>query len=205
MVTPLGAGFFARPARDVAPDLIGCVLVGNDVAGVIVEVERYEHWDAASHSFRGPTARSRVMFGPAGRLYVYRSYGVHWCVNIVCGPPGQGSALLLRAVEPTAGLELMCVRRGTTGALDLCRGPGRLAAAFGITGELNGTPLEAQDAPDRGLRVLPRVLEDIAIERGPRVGITRDAGRAWRYALIDCPWVSGRRTHLAIPEDRIAR
>ena len=192
MVTPLGAGFFARPAREVAPDLIGCLLEGNGVAGVIVEVERYEHWDAASHSFRGPTRRSGVMFGPAGRLYVYRSYGLHWCANIVCGPEGHGAAVLLRALEPTVGLEIMRARRGTAAVGDLCRGPGRLAAAFGITGDLNGAPLGA--TPGAGeVRVLPGAHSGIAVARGPRIGITRDAGRAWRYTLAGSPWVSGRR------------
>jgi len=192
VVSPLGAGFFARPAREVAPDLIGCVLEGNGVAGVIVEVERYEHWDAASHSFRGPTPRSDVMFGPAGRLYVYRSYGLHWCANIVCGPEGHGAAVLLRALEPTVGLEIMRARRGTGAVRDLCRGPGRLAAAFGITADLNGTRLGATHGTGE-LRVLPREHSGIAVARGPRIGISRDAGRAWRYTLAGSPWVSGRR------------
>lgn len=195
-MSPLGAGFFARPAREVAPDLIGCVLEGNGVAGVIVEVERYEHWDAASHSFRGPTQRSEVMFGPAGRLYVYRSYGLHWCANIVCGPEGHGAAVLLRAVEPTVGLEIMRVRRGTAAVRDLCRGPGRLAVAFGITGDLNGRRLGATHGAGE-LRVLPRADSGIAVARGPRIGISRDAARAWRYLLAGSPWVSGRRVGAA--------
>jgi len=203
MVSPLGADFFARPAREVAPDLIGCVLAGNGVAGVIVEVERYEHWDAASHSFRGPTPRSQVMFGPPGRIYVYRSYGLHWCANIVCGAPSHGSAVLLRAVEPTAGRALMHERRGTAARRDLCRGPGRLAAAFGITGALNGTALD--DGTGRGgLRVLPRAEHEVAIVCGPRIGITRDASRHWRYTLADSPWVSGRRVRSGAADDRIA-
>ena len=204
MVNPLGADFFARPAREVAPDLIGCVLEGNGVAGVIVEVERYEHWDAASHSFRGPTPRSRVMFGPPGRVYVYRSYGQHWCVNIVCGGPGHGSAVLLRAVEPLVGLALMHERRGTAALVDLCRGPGRLAAAFGITGALNGTWLD-DGGGQGGLRVLARTGHDVAVARGPRVGITRDADRRWRYALGDSPWVSGRRVRPGPTGDRLVR
>jgi len=203
MVSPLGAGFFARPAREVAPELIGCVLEGSGVAGVIVEVERYEHWDAASHSFRGPTPRSAVMFGPPGHIYVYRSYGVHWCVNVVCGAAGQGAAVLLRAVEPTRGIEIMRARRGTASVRDLCRGPGRLAAAFGITGELNGARLG--EVPGAGeLRILPRERTDLAIDRGPRVGIARDAGRAWRYALAESPWVSARRIRTAPAARRMA-
>jgi DNA-3-methyladenine glycosylase len=196
VVTPLGPGFFARPARQVASDLIGCVLAGNGVAGVIVEVERYEHWDAASHSFRGPTRRSDVMFGPAGRLYVYRSYGLHWCANIVCGPEGHGAAVLLRALEPTVGLEIMRARRGAAEVRDLCRGPGRLAAAFGITGDLNGAPLGATlDAGE--LRVLPGAGSGITVARGPRIGISHNTGRAWRYTLAGSPWVSGRRVDSA--------
>lgn len=203
MVSPLGANFFARPAREVAPDLIGCVLEGNGVAGVIVEVERYEHWDAASHSFRGPTPRSDVMFGPAGYIYVYRSYGLHWCVNIVCGPEGHGAAVLLRAVEPTSGLQLMRARRGAVADRDLCRGPGRLAAAFAVTGALNGVPL-LDAAPATGLRVLPRNREPVAIERGPRIGITRDVARPWRYTLQDSVWTSGRRSRDRASRTRVA-
>ncbi len=202
MVMPLGVAFFARPAREVAPELVGCVLEANGVAGVIVEVERYEHWDAASHSFRGPTPRSRVMFGPPGHMYVYRSYGLHWCANIVCGPPGHGAAVLLRAVEPVDGLALMHARRGSAAVRDLCRGPGRLAAAFGITDDLNGARL-SDGTGDGGLRVLPR-REDVAVARGPRIGITRDAGRAWRYTLADSAWLSGPRVRRAPPRERVA-
>jgi DNA-3-methyladenine glycosylase len=202
MVSALGEAFFARSAREVAPELIGCVLEGNGVAGVIVEVERYEHWDAASHSFRGPTPRSGVMFGPPGHIYVYRSYGLHWCANIVCGSPGHGAAVLLRAVEPTTGLALMHERRGTGAVRDLCRGPGRLAAAFGITGELNGTRLSDASGDGR-LRVLARRRGDVTIARGPRIGITRDAGRAWRYTHADSPWVSGPRRRGASATHRV--
>jgi len=202
MVTPLGAEFFARPAREVAPELIGCVIEHDGTAGIIVEVERYEHWDAASHSFRGPTRRSDVMFGPAGHLYVYRSYGLHWCANIVCGPTGQGSAVLLRAVEPTAGIALMRVRRGVAADRDLCRGPGRLAAAFGITGELNGAALAT--ARGGGVCVLPGDGGDVAVVRGPRIGITRDAQRQWRYACAGSPWVSGPRVRARTSDHRVA-
>lgn len=192
MVGPLGAEFFARPAREVAPDLIGCVLEHDGVAGMIVEVERYEQWDAASHSFRGSRGRSGTMFGPAGRLYVYRSYGVHWCVNVVCDAEGIGSAVLLRAVEPTAGLEVMARRRALVALRDLCRGPGRLTQAFGITGALNGDELDL-GTPPGGVRVLPRARMDIEVIRSPRIGITRDAARLWRYTLANSPWVSGKR------------
>ncbi len=203
MVAPLGADFFARPAREVAPDLIGCVLQGRGVAGLIVEVERYEQWDAASHSFRGPTARSRVMFGPAGHLYVYRSYGLHWCANVVCGARGVGAAVLLRAVEPTHGRNLMRTRRGAASDRDLCRGPGRLAAAFGITGADNGTSVDGcLDA--EGIRVMPRDSGYIAIARGPRVGISRDVERLWRYTLDNSTWVSRPRIAMHASGERVA-
>ena len=203
MVAPLGADFFARPAREVAPDLIGCVLQGRGVAGVIVEVERYEQWDAASHSFRGPTARSRVMFGPAGYLYVYRSYGLHWCANVVCGPDGVGAAVLLRAVAPTHGSDLMRTRRGGVADRDLCRGPGRLAAAFGITGADNATPLD-ECGEAAGIRVVSRDAAHIAIARGPRVGISRDVARPWRYTLANSTWVSRPRIAPHAPYEAIA-
>jgi DNA-3-methyladenine glycosylase len=202
MVEGLGADFFDRPAREVAPDLIGCVLEAHGVAGVIVEVERYESWDAASHSFRGPTPRSRVMFGPPGRLYVYRSYGLHWCANVVCGGRGgAGAAVLLRAVEPRDGLALMRGRRGSAEDRDLCRGPGRLAAAFAITGADNGTPLMF-DTP--GLRVLARANTRIEIVQGPRVGISRDVARPWRYALAHSSWVSRPRAVSRMSREWIA-
>lgn len=204
MVSALGAAFFARPARAVAPELIGCVLEANGVAGVIVEVERYEHWDAASHSFRGPTPRSQVMFGPAGHLYVYRSYGMHWCVNFVCGPPGHGAAVLVRAVEPIGGLEVMQARRGSVAVRDLCRGPGHLAEAFGITGALNGRPV-SDTAGAGGVRVMGRDHEEaVVVVRGPRIGITRDPERAWRYVRADSPWVSGPRSARTSMRDPVA-
>lgn len=185
MVGALGVRFFARPAREVAADLVGCLLTGRGVAGIIVEVERYERWDAASHSFRGPRPRCRAMFGPPGRLYVYRSYGRHWCANIVCG--GGGAAVLLRAVEPTDGRDLMRLRRARVADRDLCRGPGRLAAAFAIDGADDGGEL----GPASDLHVLPRSGGAVAVRRGPRIGISRDAGRAWRYTLEGSAWLSG--------------
>jgi DNA-3-methyladenine glycosylase len=191
VVAALGADFFARPAREVAPELVGCVLTRGAVSGRIVEVERYEQWDAASHSFRGARTRARTMFGPAGHLYVYRSYGIHWCVNVVCGDAGFGSAILLRAAEPTEGVDLMRARRGVVATRDLCRGPGRLSQAFGITGVLDGVRLGEGGPADR-LEIFPRGGE-IAVVRSPRIGIRRDAGRLWRYSQAGSGWVSGRR------------
>ena len=128
----------AGSVHDAAPGLIGWTLLRDGVGGRIVEVEAYEESDPASHSFGGPRGRNVVMFGEPGRLYVYRSYGIHWCANVVCGRPGHGSAVLLRALEPTHGLAVMRERRGTTNDRLLCSGPGRLTEALGITGADNG-------------------------------------------------------------------
>jgi len=190
VVTPLGAGFFDRPAAEVAPDLVGCVLLRDGVGGVIVEVERYEEADAASHSFRGPRGRARVMFGDPGRIYVYRSYGLHWCANLVCDGPGRGSAVLLRALRPTHGLERMRERRRGRPDRELCAGPGRLTEALGIDASLDGGwAVPGPPGTPQGLVVLPREAE-VEVARGPRIGITRDVERPWRYALAGSTWLS---------------
>ncbi|MFN8122496.1 MAG: DNA-3-methyladenine glycosylase [Thermoleophilia bacterium] len=189
MVTPLDRAFFDRPVREVAPDLLGCTLLRDGVGGVIVEVERYEERDAASHSHRGPVGRAEVMFREPGRVYVYRSYGVHWCANLVCDAVGTGAAVLLRALRPTAGLEAMRERRGARPDRQLCAGPGRLAEALGIDGTLDGGwAVPAPDGP-QDLVVLPRT-EEVRVARGPRIGITKDAHRPWRYALEGSAWLS---------------
>jgi DNA-3-methyladenine glycosylase len=161
----------------VAPDLVGCTLVGADAAGVIVEVERYQEDDPASHSFRGPTPRAAVMFGPPAHAYVYRSYGVHWCLNLVCEPPGRGAAVLLRALAPSDGLEAMRARRGGVPDRLLCSGPGRLTQALGVDGGLNGVPLDG-----RRLGVLAREGA-VEVLVGRRIGITRAAEQPWRFGL----------------------
>src|SRR5437762_7320608 len=145
---PLKRTFFARSVHEVAPDLIGATLLVNGVGGVIVEVEAYHHTDPAAHSFRGPTLRNQVMFGPPGFVYVYRSYGIHWCVNFVCERAGSASAVLIRALQPTEGLTTMRRRRGVKDERLLCSGPGRLCEALGITSAHNGLAL---DAPPFGL------------------------------------------------------
>src|ERR1700682_1502549 len=138
----LKRAFFARSVHDVAPGLIGATLAVNGVGGIIVEVEAYHHPDPAAHSFRGPTPRNGVMFGPPGFAYVYRSYGIHWCANFVCEAEGSASAVLIRAIEPTHGLATMRRRRGMDELRALCSGPGKLCEALAITGRHSGLPLD---------------------------------------------------------------
>ncbi len=171
----LTKSFFDRSVHEVAPDLIGATLLVNGVGGRLVEVEAYHHTDPAAHSFRGPTRRNAVMFGPAGYVYVYRSYGIHWCLNFVCEPKGSASAVLIRAIEPTAGFALMRRRRGTPDARLLCSGPGRLCEALGITDRHNGLAL---DVPPFALFARQGEVEVVT---GPRIGITKAVDRPWRY------------------------
>lgn len=183
-MTALAREFFARGVHEVAPELVGCTLLVDGVGGRIVEVEAYDADDPASHGYRGLTTRNRSMFGPAGHAYVYRSYGVHWCLNLVCGPEGRAEAALVRALEPTAGLERMRERRGLGDERLLCAGPGRLCQALGITGAHDGLRL------DRKPFALTAVGEPVAVARGPRVGITRAAELPWRYGLAGSRFLS---------------
>lgn len=176
--------FFARPVGTVAADLLGCVLEVGEAAGVIVEVERYQQDDPASHSFRGPTPRAAVMFGPPGRLYVYRSYGVHWCANVVCEPEGRGAAVLIRALAPIRGLDLMRERRGGVADGLLCSGPGRLCEALGIGGSMNATVLG--EGPVRIVAGEPVG----AVATGPRIGISVAVDRPWRLGVAGSPHLS---------------
>jgi DNA-3-methyladenine glycosylase len=180
----LGRDFFARSVHEVAPELVGCMLLVDGVGGPIVEVEAYDGEDPASHGYAGRTQRNRSMFGPPGHAYVYRSYGVHWCLNLVCDVAGRAEAALVRALEPTHGLETMRARRGLDDERLLCSGPGRLCQALGITGEHDGLPL---DAPP--FRLLPAAAEADVV-RGPRVGITRAADLPWRYGLAGSRFLS---------------
>lgn len=173
----LRKGFFARSVHEVAPELIGATLLFNGAGGRIVEVEAYHHTDPAAHSFGGQTPRNAVMFGPAGYAYVYRSYGIHWCVNFVCEPAGSASAALIRAIEPLEGLAKMRRRRGLSDERLLCAGPGRVCEALGIAGAHNGLAL---DAPPFGLFARPEKPE---ISAGVRIGITKAADLPWRYGL----------------------
>jgi len=173
----LRKSFFDRSVHEVAPELIGATLLFNGAGGIIVEVEAYHHTDPAAHSFNGQTPRNAVMFGPPGYAYVYRSYGIHWCVNFVCEHAGSASAVLMRAIEPTDGLAAMQRRRHTDDARLLCSGPGRLTEALGITHAHNGLAL---DAPPFELRARSSEIEVVA---GPRIGITKAVDLPWRYGL----------------------
>jgi DNA-3-methyladenine glycosylase len=171
----LSRDFFARSVHDVAPELIGATLLFDDVGGRIVEVEAYDREDPASHAYRGRTPRNATMFGPAGHAYVYRSYGIHWCLNLVCGRDDDAEAVLIRALEPTAGIETQQQRRRVTGLRALCSGPGKLCQALAITGEHDGLAL---DAPPF---LLTERVEKPEISTGTRIGITRATELSWRY------------------------
>ncbi|MBN9040147.1 MAG: 3-methyladenine DNA glycosylase [Rhizobiales bacterium 62-47] len=174
---PLGRNFFERSVHDVAPELIGATLLVGGVGGVIVEVEAYHQSEPAAHSYRGPTPRTMVMFGPAGFAYVYRSYGMHWCINFVCEPEGSAAAVLIRALQPTHGIAMMRRRRRLEDEKALCSGPGKLTSALGITNKHNGLPLTAPP-----ISVHARKLEP-EIAMGPRIGITKAVELPWRYGL----------------------
>ena len=180
--------FFSRSVLAVAPELIGARLSFNGVGGEIVEVEAYHHTDPAAHSYGGRTERNAVMFGPPGHAYVYRSYGIHWCLNFVCEPEGSASAVLIRALKPLSGLGTMRRRRRTMDERLLCSGPGRLCQALGITTAHNGLAL---DAPP--FRLAARA-EKPEIAVGVRIGITKAADTPWRYGLKGSPFVSKRFT-----------
>ena len=176
-----------RRADQVAPELLGCLLVGHGVTVRLTEVEAYsgEGLDPASHAHRGPTPRNALMFGPSGRLYVYFTYGMHWCANVVTGPEGRASAVLLRAGEVVDGLELARERRPRATDRDLCRGPARLAKALALDGASLGLDLLDAASP---VRLLPRAGRKPPVAIGPRVGITVGVETPWRF------WIEGDRT-----------
>jgi DNA-3-methyladenine glycosylase len=180
----LGKDFFARSVHEVAPDLIGVTLLVDGVGGPIVEVEAYDREDPAAHGYGGRTERNASMFGPPGHAYVYRSYGIHWCLNFVCEQEGSASAVLIRALEPVHGLGVMRERRGLDDPRLLCSGPGRLCQALGITGRQDGLPL---DVPPFELAARD---EELTIAVGPRVGITKAAEQPWRYGLAGSRFLS---------------
>lgn len=170
----------------MAPDLIGCRLLFDGVGGTIVETEAYEREDPASHSFVGMTERTRIMFGPPGRAYVYLSYGIHSLLNFVCEPEGDAAAVLIRALEPTTGLEQMRARRGKAKRdLELCNGPGKLTEALGVTLAQNDSRLDRNP-----FQLLSPDGDPPAIVTSPRVGITKAVERPWRFSAKDNPYVS---------------
>jgi DNA-3-methyladenine glycosylase len=180
----LRRSFFNRSVHKVAPELIGATLLFNGAGGMIVEVEAYHHTDPAAHSYVGRTERNAVMFGPPGYVYVYRSYGIHWCLNFVCEEDGSASAVLIRALAPTQGLAAMRRRRGLRDERALCSGPGKLCEALGITRKQNGLAL------DRAPFELRARSETPEISTGVRIGITKAAEKPWRYGLKDSPFLS---------------
>lgn len=172
----LRGDFFARSVHEVAPALIGATLLVDGVGGRIVEAEAYDEEDPASHGYRGRTKRNASMFGPPGHAYVYRSYGIHWCLNLVCEEEGVASAVLIRALEPTHGLDHMRERRGLEAERLLSSGPGRLCQALAVTDEHDSSPL---DHPPFELLAADKPVEVVA---GPRIGITQAVELPWRYA-----------------------
>ncbi len=180
----LRRSFFDRPVLAVAPELIGATLLVDGVGGVIVEVEAYRHTDPAAHSYGGRTQRNAVMFGPPGFAYIYRSYGIHWCLNFVCEEEGSAAAVLVRAVQPMQGLPLMRRRRGLSEARALCSGPGKLCEALGVSIKHYGLPLDRAPFELHARETTP----EIAV--GPRIGITKAVERPWRYGLKGSKFLS---------------
>jgi DNA-3-methyladenine glycosylase len=178
---PIDRAFFARDAATVARALIGVEMYVSGLGGAIIETEAYDQTDPASHAFRGPTPRNASMFGPHGHAYVYRSYGLHWCMNFVCLP---GSGVLIRAIEPLAGLAEMAARRGVSAPRLLCSGPGRLCQALGVDRSFDGLPL---DAPPF---VLSAGSEAPEVVSGRRIGLTRGIETPWRFGVPRSPFLS---------------
>ena len=198
-MTRLDRAFYDRPVLEVARDLVGCVVRHGPAAGVIVETEAYHHSEPACHAYAGLTPRTKTLYGPPGVAYVYRSYGIHALLNAVCEPEGTGAAVLIRALEPLAGVEAMRARRGLHALTDLCSGPGKLTQALGIELTENGTDLS------RGpVLIGPPALgwEDVEHVTGPRVGITKAAELPWRFCALGTrhvsrPWPPELRPSLA--------
>lgn len=173
-------------SEEVARNLIGATVLVDGVGGRIVETEAYDREDPASHSFSGPTPRNAVMFGPPGLAYVYLSYGIHWCLNFVCREKDHGAAVLIRAIEPLYGIDVMRRRRGLDELRLLCSGPGRLGQALGVTRDMNGMRLDRN--PFR--LVPPQVAPEIVC--GPRIGISKAIDVPWRFGLAGSAFLSKR-------------
>ncbi len=191
--------FFARSVHEVAPDLIGATLLVNGVGGIIVEIEAYHHTEPAAHSYNGPTPRNAIMFGPPGYLYVYRSYGIHWCMNFVCEEEGSASAILVRAIEPTHGIPAMRRRRGQHDERALCSGPGKVCEALAVSHKQNGFALDAAPFQIYAPTQKPQVVT------GVRIGITKAADLPWRYGWKDSKFLSKPFTNDAATDRSIAR
>ena len=175
---------FLGDSASVARALIGATLLVDGVGGRIVETEAYDREDPASHSFSGPTPRNQAMFGPPGRAYVYRSYGIHWCLNFVCREEGHGAGVLIRALEPVSGIDRMQARRGQDDLRLLCSGPGKIGQALGVTHELNGWRLDRQP-----FQLLASAQEEKVVA-GPRIGISKATDLPWRFGLAGSRFVS---------------
>ena len=196
---------FSDSSLAVARALIGASVFVDGVGGTIVETEAYDESDPASHTYGGHTARNAVMFGPPGRAYVYRSYGIHWCLNFVCAPAGHGAGVLIRALEPSAGIEVMRERRGVDALRLLCSGPGRLCEALGVTHAHNGMRLDRKP-----FRVVPRSDAKLAVHAGVRIGISKSRELPWRFVLAGSPYLSkpmrgGGVTSTTPPPKRVQR
>ncbi|MBC7601542.1 MAG: DNA-3-methyladenine glycosylase [Ramlibacter sp.] len=179
---------FEGNSDEIARMLIGTTLLVDGAGGRIVETEAYDRLDPASHSFSGPTPRNEVMFGPPGRVYVYRSYGIHWCLNFVCREKGHGAGVLIRAIEPTHGIDLMRARRGMDDVRQLCSGPGKLGQALAITRALNGMRL---DQSPFGVLVAENELDrTVKVVAGPRIGITKAMEVHWRFGEAGSKFLS---------------
>jgi len=175
---------FSQDADIVARQLIGTTFLVNGVGGIIVESEAYDQLDPASHSYTGLTARNKAMFGDPAHIYVYRSYGIHWCLNFTCREPGYGSAVLIRAIEPTHGIDIMKKRRKTDNIRLLCAGPGRLCQALGISNKFNGKSLNTS------FFSLSATRNPVEIVKGPRIGISKAVDIPWRFGLAGSPYLS---------------
>ncbi len=178
---------FSADSHEVAHRLIGATLLIDGVGGIIVETEAYDRDDPASHTFGGPTARNAAMFGPPGRAYVYRSYGIHWCLNFVCREEGHGAGVLIRAVEPLYGLDVMRARRGAEDPRLLCSGPGKLGQALAVTHAMNGMRLDKP--PFKVFAAAP----EVEVVKGPRIGITKAVDVPWRFGLKGSRFISAAR------------
>lgn len=177
---------FSAPSHMVAPQLIGAHFFVNGVGGIIAEVEAYDQSEPASHTFSGPSQRNSAMFGPPGCAYVYRSYGIHWCLNFVCGPVDHGAGVLIRAIEPIAGMDLMRARRGLVADSLLCSGPGRLGQALAIGPQFNGVSLAVEP-----FELLP-ASAPVQVVQGVRIGISKAVDLPWRFGLAGSSHLSKR-------------